>query len=40
VNICGCSQDWTPAHFISDTVETLKKQIGDRKVIMALSGGV
>ncbi len=40
VNICGCSQDWTPAHFITDTVEALKKQIGDRKVIMALSGGV
>jgi GMP synthase (glutamine-hydrolysing) len=40
VNICGCSQDWTPAHFISDTVAALKKQIGNRKVIMALSGGV
>jgi GMP synthase (glutamine-hydrolysing) len=40
VNICGCSQDWTPAHFISDTVEELKRQIGDQKVIMALSGGV
>ena len=40
VNICGCHQDWTPAHFITDTVEELKKQIGDRKVIMALSGGV
>jgi len=40
VDICGCSQDWTPAHFISDTVAALKKQIGDRKVIMALSGGV
>ena len=40
VNICGCSQDWTPAHFVSDTVAELKKQIGDRKVIMALSGGV
>jgi GMP synthase (glutamine-hydrolysing) len=40
VHICGCSQDWTPAHFITDTVEALKKQIGDRKVIMALSGGV
>jgi len=40
VNICGCSQDWTPAHFITDTVEELKKKIGDRKVIMALSGGV
>jgi len=40
VNICGCSQDWTSAHFISDKVAELKKQIGDRKVIMALSGGV
>jgi GMP synthase (glutamine-hydrolysing) len=40
VNICGCAQDWTPAHFITDTVEALKKQIGNRKVIMALSGGV
>jgi GMP synthase (glutamine-hydrolysing) len=40
VNICGCSQDWTPAHFITDTVAQLKEKIGDRKVIMALSGGV
>jgi GMP synthase (glutamine-hydrolysing) len=40
VNICGCNQDWTPAHFITDTVNALKEQIGDRKVIMALSGGV
>ncbi len=40
VNICGCKQDWTPEHFITDTVASLKKQIGNRKVIMALSGGV
>lgn len=40
VKICGCTQNWTPAHFISDTVNDLKKQIGDRHVIMALSGGV
>ncbi|MGK2861974.1 MAG: glutamine-hydrolyzing GMP synthase [Chitinophagaceae bacterium] len=40
VNICNCLQDWTPAHFITDTIELLKKQIGDRKVVMALSGGV
>ena len=40
VNICGCVQNWTPEHFITDTVAALKKQIGDRKVIMALSGGV
>ncbi|MBN8686045.1 MAG: glutamine-hydrolyzing GMP synthase [Chitinophagales bacterium] len=40
VHTCGCSQDWTPAHFITDTVKLLRQQIGDRKVIMALSGGV
>ena len=40
VNICNCSQNWTPAHFITDTVEALKKQIGNKKVIMGLSGGV
>ncbi|MGJ7030483.1 glutamine-hydrolyzing GMP synthase [Niabella hirudinis] len=39
-DICGCSQDWTPAHFVTDTVNALREQIGDRKVIMALSGGV
>jgi GMP synthase (glutamine-hydrolysing) len=40
VDICGCSQDWTPAHFVTDTVAKLKRKIGDRKVVMALSGGV
>jgi GMP synthase (glutamine-hydrolysing) len=40
VGICGCAQDWTSAHFVSDTVAQLSKQIGNRKVIMALSGGV
>jgi len=40
VNVCGCTQDWTAAHFITDTVSQLKEKIGDRKVVMALSGGV
>ncbi len=40
VNVCNCTQDWTPAHFITDAIDTLKKQIGDKKVIMGLSGGV
>ena len=40
LKICSCAQDWTPAHFISDTVAALKKQIGNKRVIMALSGGV
>jgi GMP synthase (glutamine-hydrolysing) len=40
VNICGCKQNWTPAHFITDTIEALQKQIGTQKCVMAISGGV
>lgn len=40
LSICGCRKDWTPASFIESTVAGLKKQIGDDKVILALSGGV
>ncbi len=38
--VCGCSQYWTPASFIEETIEKLKQQIGDAHVIMGLSGGV
>lgn len=40
LGICGCAGDWTPAHFIEQTIESLRQQIGNEKVIMALSGGV
>lgn len=40
VQVCGCRQDWTPEHFITDTVERIRRQAGNGKVIMALSGGV
>lgn len=40
VKICSCSQDWTPASFVEETVAALKEKIGDKHVIMALSGGV
>ena len=40
VDICGCKQDWTAEHFITDTVAAIKNQVGDKKVIMAFSGGV
>ena len=39
-NICGCTGDWTPAHFVEDTIASLRQQLGNDKVIMALSGGV
>ncbi len=38
--ICGMKKDWTPASFIEHTVEELRTQLGDDKVILALSGGV
>ena len=38
--ICGCESLWTPANFVSDAVKSIKDQVGDGKVICALSGGV
>ncbi|CAN5503994.1 glutamine-hydrolyzing GMP synthase [soil metagenome] len=38
--ICGCTGDWTPKHFVNETIQQLKEKIGNKKVIMALSGGV
>jgi GMP synthase (glutamine-hydrolysing) len=40
VGVCGCTQDWTPAFFVEETVAQLKNQLGNDKVIMGLSGGV
>lgn len=40
VDICGCSQDWTPDSFVDSTVAALKQQLGDDKVVLGLSGGV
>lgn len=40
VNICGCTQDWTPASFVDSTVADLKAKIGNDKVVLGLSGGV
>ncbi|MDL2266061.1 glutamine-hydrolyzing GMP synthase [Parabacteroides sp. OttesenSCG-928-G07] len=40
LTICGCKKDWSPASFIESTVAELKEQLGNDKVILALSGGV
>jgi GMP synthase (glutamine-hydrolysing) len=39
-SICGCIGDWTPAHFVTESVDFYKSTIGEDKVIMGLSGGV
>ncbi|NLL89965.1 MAG: glutamine-hydrolyzing GMP synthase [Dehalococcoidales bacterium] len=38
--ICGCHGNWTIANFINDSIEKIKQQVGDGKVINAISGGV
>lgn len=40
LNICACKQDFTPEHFIEETVNGLKQKLKTDKVVMALSGGV
>lgn len=40
VHICGCAQEWTPDIFIDATVEALKQQLGNDRVVLGLSGGV
>lgn len=39
-NVAKCKADWTPAHFVDETVHSLKEKLGDDKVLMGLSGGV
>lgn len=40
VDICGGKQDWSAASFIDTTVADLRRQLGDDKVVLGLSGGV
>ena len=40
IDIAGCTGDWTPAHFIEQTVEELRQKVGEDRVLLGLSGGV
>ncbi len=40
VGVCGCSQDWTIANYLDLQVEKLKQEVGDKKVLILVSGGV
>ncbi|MBC8471673.1 MAG: glutamine-hydrolyzing GMP synthase [Planctomycetes bacterium] len=39
-DICGCSGDWKMSDFVSETLEAVRSQASDAKVICGLSGGV
>tara|TARA_Y100001968_G_scaffold324751_1_gene364740 strand:- start:568 stop:2154 length:1587 start_codon:yes stop_codon:yes gene_type:complete len=39
-NICSCEPDWTTNTFIDEAIAQVKNQVGDKRVLLALSGGV
>lgn len=39
-DICGCEGNWSMETFIEDAVRDIRAQVGDGKVLCALSGGV
>ena len=40
VNICNITPDWTMGNFIHEKIEEIREQVGNKKAICALSGGV
>ncbi len=38
--VCGAETNWNMENFIADQVELIRQQVGDKKVLLALSGGV
>ncbi|WP_353090749.1 glutamine-hydrolyzing GMP synthase [Synechococcus lacustris] len=39
-HICGCAPDWTTDVFIDEAIASVRAQVGDKRVLLALSGGV
>ncbi|WP_027848957.1 glutamine-hydrolyzing GMP synthase [Marinospirillum minutulum] len=40
LEICACEALWTPAQIIEDMITRVRNQVGDKKVLLGLSGGV
>jgi len=38
--VCGCKRTWTMKSFVKHAVEEIRSEVGDRRVILGLSGGV
>lgn len=39
-SVCKAEPNWNMKNFIADQVELIRKQVGDKKVLLALSGGI
>jgi GMP synthase (glutamine-hydrolysing) len=40
VGVCGCRPDWTMGSFVQESVDSIRKTVGESRVILGLSGGV
>jgi GMP synthase (glutamine-hydrolysing) len=40
LGVCGCTGDWTMASFVDEATARIRNQVGDGRVLCALSGGV
>jgi GMP synthase (glutamine-hydrolyzing), N-terminal domain or A subunit len=40
LRVCGCQGNWTPANFIAEGVDKIREEVGNERVVCALSGGV
>ncbi|OYQ84979.1 glutamine-hydrolyzing GMP synthase [Wohlfahrtiimonas chitiniclastica] len=40
LNVCGCHGDWKMENFIDQQIKIIRETVGDKKVLLALSGGV
>ncbi len=40
LGICGASADWTPRHFVEETIAAIRARVGSSHAICAISGGV
>ncbi|MBE9232852.1 glutamine-hydrolyzing GMP synthase [Cuspidothrix issatschenkoi LEGE 03284] len=39
-HICECEPTWTTAAFVEESIEEIRARVGDKRVLLALSGGV
>lgn len=39
-NVCGCRPTWTPGNFIEESIREIQEKVGDKRCIIALSGGI
>jgi len=40
IDICGCKKEWTAKNIVKNIISDLKEKLGERKVLLGLSGGV